>query len=126
MDKFKQYLKYIGIGGCIVALVGIFLPWISALGMSAPITNRLGIYLIIMLVASGALFFLESSFFALISTIFGIVWLTTNAITVFANGILVINPAIGVFVMYIGLIVALVAAIMMLINSKKEKTNGQL
>ena len=125
MNSLNKNLKYIGIGGCIIAIIGIFLPWISALGITGALIERLGIWLVLLLVSTGILFFFDSALFALIVSIMSIIWLVADAITIFNNPIITISPSYGLFVIAIGLIIALVSSIAMLISHKKGGSYGQ-
>lgn len=125
MEKTKAYFKYIGIAGCVIAMIGTFIPWVSAMGYTATIMDRLGIYFILLSIATGVLFFLDSALFALIATVLSAIWLATNAFMLFGNQYVVLTPGAGLFIAIVGIAVAAVSSILMLISSKKEVHNGQ-
>ena len=122
MEFVKQNLKYIGIAGCVLAIIGCLLPFatVSALSISQSISYIQGtdgkIFLIVFVI-SAVLLFLNKEKFSLIATAIGA--------GIFAYGVINVNNSVagglgslvkfsygvGFYLTLIGIVIALACTI---------------
>ena len=105
MEFLKENRKYVGLGGCIIAIIGCFLPFVSALGISARYIDGDGMLLVIAMIISAVLIYLEKDKHSLISSgIGGIIFLYSAFKVVGTSGV---NIGIGLIIILVGLIGAI-------------------
>ena len=79
--------KYIGLGGCLLAIIGCFLPWATFLGQSVHLyEGNDGKVLILCVVISAALIFLKKGKESLISSLIAIVIFVIDMYNLFDLG----------------------------------------
>jgi len=65
----KNNKKMIGLGGCVLTILGCFLPFVSTFGISINYADGDGIFVIVAAIVSGILIFLNKSKAVLIPSI---------------------------------------------------------
>ena len=101
MDTLIKYRKYIGLGGCLLAIIGCFLPWATALGYSVSFVDGDGKYLIIATIVSAILIYLKKDKISLIPTIIAVVIYLKDALNTFSSNV---SLGLGIFLILIGLV----------------------
>lgn len=102
MDILVKNRKYIGLGGCVVSVIGCFLPFASAFGINANYINGDGKLLLIAMIASAVLIYLKKDKISLIpSCIGGLIFLFSALKVLGTSGV---KMGIGLIVILIGLI----------------------
>ena len=69
MEKLAKYRVFIGIGGCLLAIIGCFLPWASVLGISVNFIDGDGKILLVCAIVSAILIYFKKDKFSLISSV---------------------------------------------------------
>ena len=96
-----KYSLYIGLGGCLLVIIGCFLPWLTVFGITGTWGEGDGKIAIVLAIISGVLMFLKKEKYSLISS--GLV-----AILFFMSFFKIIGnrfrPGIGCYVVLIGII----------------------
>ena len=102
MDFLVKNRKYIGLGGCVLTIIGCFLPFVNALGISIDYIAGDGKLLSIAMVVSAVLICLKKDKNSLISScIGGLIFLFSAFKVLGTSGV---NMGIGLIVIFIGLI----------------------
>lgn len=115
MDFLKENKMYIGIGGCILAIIGCFLPFLnSSLGISINYISGNGKILLVTMVISAILIYLKKDKISLISSCVGGIVFLYNAFNVLSSNS--ISAGIGLILIFIGLVCAIACPFL---NDKK-------
>ena len=106
MDFLKNNKKMIGLAGCVLTILGCFLPFASTFGISINYASGDGIFVIVAAIVSGILIFLNKSKAVLIPSIIATVILANTTIKMIKiDGV---SLEIGFVLILIGLIAAIV------------------
>ena len=117
MEFLKNNSKWLGLGGCLLTIIGCFLPYASVLGMSIKFASegKDGNIVVVLLIVSAVLILLNKGKWSLIPSIIGLFISIYDGINV-SNISTLVQLEIGFYVILIGLIIAIVTPFFM----KKE------
>lgn len=101
MNFLIENRKYIGLGGCVLAIIGCFLPFASVYGMTASYINGDGKILLIAMIVSAVLIYLQKDNKSLISSGIGGILFLFSSFRVFSTSSA--NIEIGLILIFIGL-----------------------
>ena len=105
MNFLVKNRKYIGLGGCVLSIVGCFLPFASALGINASYINGDGKLLLVAMIVSAVLIYLQKDKISLIPSAIGALIFLFSAFKVLGTS--GVSMGIGLIIILIGLICAI-------------------
>ena len=101
MEILNKNSKYIGLGGCILTIIGCFLPWSNFLGESYSQINGDGKIVLILAIVTAILIYLKKDKISLVTSGIAILVFIIDGSKVFSSNF---NAGIGLFTILIGLI----------------------
>lgn len=104
MEFLVKNRKYIGLGGCAIAAIGCFLPFVSIWGINFRYSSGDGIVVIIAMIVSAILIYLKKDKFSLISSGIGVLVFLNNAIRLLSTS--GVKMGIGMIMVFFGLVCA--------------------
>lgn len=102
MDTLTKNLNYIGIAGCALSVVGLFLPFASAYGFSANYIDGDGKIMLFTRLATAVLLFFKKDLFSLIPTAISTIMIVAALSNILGGAA---SLGIGAYVIIIGLVI---------------------
>ena len=108
-----KYSLYIGLGGCLLVIIGCFLPWITVFGVTGTWSEGDGIFAILLAITSGILIFLKKDKYSLISSGLAAILFFISFFKIIVNRF---RPGFGCYIVLLGVVAM---GIYPFINKKK-------
>lgn len=101
MEVLNKNSKYIGFGGCILTIIGCFLPWITVLGMSINWFEGDGKLAILASIVTAVLIYLKKDKLSLITSGLIALFFLIDGSKVFSNHL---TAGLGFYTIFLGIV----------------------